>query len=149
MNADNLFLFCNNLALIGWVLLLLVPDWKYTRLVVQGGIVSVLLSVIYLYLIVSYFGGLEGGFDSLKSVMLLFQNEYAVLAGWVHYLAFDLWIGSWEAGDALKRGINRWIMIPCLVLTFMFGPIGLLLYMIIRSVKTKKLVLHDNFRATS
>lgn len=147
MSPDSLFTISNSVAMIGWLLLILVPDWKYTKGVVQGGLISILLGFLYLYLIVFYFGNADGGFDSLENVMLLFGNKHAVLAGWVHYLAFDLWVGSWEAGDAVKRGISRWLVLPCLLLTFMFGPVGLLLYLFIRSIHTKKIFTHDNFRS--
>ena len=83
-------------------------------------------------------------FGSLSGVMSLFQDPKSVMAGWVHYLAFDLWIGSWEIGDARKHGINRWFVLPCLLFTFMLGPVGLLLYLILRSALTKK-ITHENF----
>ena len=74
----------------------------------------------------------EGGFGSLQDVMLLFKNESAVLAGWVHYLAFDLLIGRWIATDASSHKISKWFVAPCLVCTFMFGPVGFLLYFILK-----------------
>jgi hypothetical protein len=72
---------------------------------------------------------------------MLFQNKWLLLAGWIHYLAFDLFIGSWQVRDAAKQGISHWLVIPCLALTFMFGPIGLLLYFLLRGVKVSSLVL--------
>ena len=142
----TLFGYAGNVAMIGWLLLIIVPYWKYTRPIVQYGLVSILLSFLYAYLLfvapgepmdISSFGSLEG-------VMNLFTDEKSVLAGWVHYLAFDLWVGSWEIGDAKKRGINRWLVTPCLFFTFMLGPVGLLLYLMLRAFMTKK-VLHENF----
>ena len=146
MSAESLFGYATNFVLIGWLLLLIVPTWKYTRAIVQTGIIPILLSALYLYLILRYWGSAEGGFDSLAEVMKLFDNPYAALAGWVHFLAFDLWIGTWEAGDAAKNGIHRLIMVPCLLLTFMFGPIGLLLYIVIRTIKTRNFFGYENFR---
>jgi hypothetical protein len=75
-----------------------------------------------------YFFRSEGGFSSLPDVARLFMNPWLLLAGWIHYLAFDLLVGSWEARDARKHGINHLLVIPCLILTFMFGPAGWLLY---------------------
>ena len=83
-------------------------------------------------------------FGSLDGVVGLFSDPKNVLIGWIHYLAFDLWVGSWEVGDAIKRGINRWFLLPCLLFTFMLGPVGLLLYLILRAVMTKN-VAHENF----
>ena len=96
------------------------------------------MSTAYLVLIVLFFGKAEGGFDSLANVMKLFTNEWAVLAGWIHYLAFDLFVGSWEVKDAQANGISHWFVIPCLILTFLLGPIGFLLYSILRFFLAKK-----------
>jgi hypothetical protein len=56
-----------------------------------------------------------------------------LLAGWTHYLAFDLIVGSWEVRDARERGISHWLVVPCLALTFMFGPVGFLAYQALRA----------------
>ena len=61
----------------------------------------------------------------------LFENPWLLLAGWAHYLAFDLFIGGWEVRDAQRRGIPHLLVVPALVLTFLFGPAGLLLYLLI------------------
>ena len=76
-------------------------------------------------------------FNSLAGVMSLFTDKLGVVAGWAHYLAFDLFVGLWITSDAVKRGINRWLLLPCQILTFMFGPMGFLVYYIIRYVKEK------------
>jgi hypothetical protein len=55
-----------------------------------------------------------------------------MVAGWTHYLAFDLLVGNWEMRDATARGIPYALVLPCLVLTFLFGPAGWLLYVIVR-----------------
>jgi uncharacterized membrane protein (GlpM family) len=132
MNAEILFSVVNLAAMAGWILLIFVPRWKWTQKIVIAGGIPLLLSVAYLVLIVLFFGQADGGFDSLESVMKLFTNKWAVLAGWIHYLAFDLFVGSWEVTDAQEKGVSHWLVIPCLILTFMLGPIGFLLYSIIR-----------------
>ena len=128
MTAQTLFSICNSLALGGWLLLVVRPGWKWTRRVVGSGLVSLLLAGVYLVLIATTFGRAEGGFGSLAEVSLLFRNEWVLLAGWVHYLAFDLFIGSWEVSDARRLKVSHLLVIPCLILTFMLGPIGLLAY---------------------
>ncbi|HEV8159098.1 MAG TPA: ABA4-like family protein [Pyrinomonadaceae bacterium] len=138
MNAETIFSIANLVALVGWLLLIFAPRWKWTQKIVVSGAVSLLLSVAYLVLIVLFFGKAEGGFGSLADVMKLFSNPYAALAGWIHYLAFDLFVGSWEVKDAGKRGISHWFVLPCLVLTFLLGPIGFLLYGILRLVVPNK-----------
>lgn len=94
-------------------------------------------------MIVLFFGKAEGGFDSLANVMKLFTNEWSVLAGWIHYLAFDLFVGAWEVKDSQEKGISHWFVIPCLVLTFLFGPIGFLLYSVLRFFLGQKEVKND------
>jgi hypothetical protein len=69
----------------------------------------------------------------LADVRALFSNDFLLLAGWIHYLAFDLFIGSWEVRDARRLGIHHLTVVPCLVLTFMLGPVGLLLYLALRA----------------
>jgi hypothetical protein len=138
MKAEQIFSIANLVAIAGWLLIAILPRWKYTRMVVLSGAIPLLLSVAYLALVILFFGQPEGGFDSLANVMKLFTNEWAVLAGWIHYLAFDLFVGSWEVRDSQERGINHLLVIPCLFLTFMLGPIGLLLYSVLRLLLSKK-----------
>lgn len=144
MGPETIFQYANLFGLFGWVLLLLAPFTKVTTKIVQWGVVPLLLGVLYAYLVIRFFGDAEGDFSSLNGVASLFKNDYALLAGWIHYLAFDLWIGCWEIGDAKKHGINRWLVVPCLFFTLMYGPVGLLLYIALRAIITKKLV-HENF----
>jgi hypothetical protein len=134
MNADQLFHLASSTAFAGW-LLLIVTGWsaRASRLVswfITGLLVPALLSCLYAVLVFTHWGGHRGGFNSLEGVMLLFTDPWMVLAGWVHYLAFDLFIGSWEVRDARRNQIPFWIVVPCLVLTFLFGPIGWLLYLL-------------------
>jgi hypothetical protein len=85
--------------------------------------------------------GADGGFGSLADVATLFSKQELLLAGWVHYLCFDLFIGAWEVRDSQRHGTPHLLVIPCLLMTFMLGPIGLLFYFAIRSVKTGTLSL--------
>jgi hypothetical protein len=141
MSPEQLFSICNFLVLPGWLLLIFAPRWRWTSRIVQTCILPLLLALVYLYLIVAYFGKSEGGFGSLAQVSQLFRNPHALLAGWIHYLAFDLFVGSWEARDARRLGIHHLLLIPCLVLTFFFGPLGLLLYFILRWTTKRKLFM--------
>lgn len=77
-------------------------------------------------------------FGSLSSVMKLFTEENAVLAGWIHYLAFDLLVGMWILDQNKNLRIHQLLIAPCLFGTFMFGPIGFLLFTIIRAIKLKQ-----------
>lgn len=143
MKAETLFQICNSVAPIGWLLMILAPRWKWTQKLVLSGVLPLMLGLVYLSLIVIFFGKSEGNFSSLGGVATLFANPFALTAGWIHYLAFDMFIGAWEVRDSQKHGISHFMVIPCLFFTFMFGPIGLLLYFIIRFIKTKKF-LHES-----
>ena len=142
MKPETIFNICQNAAPVGWLLMTFAPRWKWTRIIVLSGLYPLLLGLVYLSLIVFFFGESEGDFGSLQGVAKLFENPYALTAGWIHYLAFDMFVGAWEVNDSQKHGISHFLVIPCLFFTLMFGPIGLILYFIIRWVKTKKL-LHD------
>lgn len=143
MKAGQIFSIANSIALVSWLILAVAPRLTVTRKIILSGAIPLLLSAAYLVLIVLFFGQAEGGFGSLPDVMKLFTNEWAVLAGWIHYLAFDLLIGIWEVKDSQEKGISHWFVIPCLVLTFLFGPIGFLLYCILRFFLGKKEVVND------
>ncbi len=137
MNPEQIFQTANLLALSGWIFLAVLPNWKHTGKIVSGGIVT-LLAVIYLFLITTNLQAFSnGGFGSLAQVSSLFQNQNLLLAGWIHYLAFDLFTGLWMTRDSKTLGLSRWLILPCLFLTFMFGPVGWLAYGILRTVKTK------------
>jgi hypothetical protein len=144
MTPDLLFKICNSIAPLGWLLMIIAPKWRWTKTIVVSGIFPLLLGIVYVVLIVLFFGKDEGDFNSLQGVMKLFTSPWGVTAGWIHYLAFDMFIGSWELSNSQKHGISHWAMIPCLLLTFFFGPIGLIIYYLVRASKTKKL-LHENF----
>ena len=134
MQAETIFSIANTLALASWLLLAILPRFRVTRAVVLTGTVPLLLSAAYLVIIVMFFGTSEGSFSSLAGVMQLFTNPWTVLAGWLHYLAFDLFVGAWEVRDAEKHGVPHLLVIPCLFFTLMLGPIGYLMYVAIRGV---------------
>ena len=124
--------------MIGWLVLAIASPFMREVDKYLIGIVIVLLAIAYTWLILSYFkpGDIKN-FGSLDGVMKLFQSKALVTAGWVHYLAFDLMTGIWIKRNSVKYGIPHWLIIPCLFFTFMLGPVGLLLYLLIRLIKTR------------
>ena len=132
MSLDLIFTVANGFALLGWLLLAFAPRWRFTHAVVVSGAMSLVLAGLYSVLLWMFHGTGEGGFGSLLEVVKLFRQPAMVLAGWVHYLAFDLFIGGWELRDAQRRGVPHLLLLPCLGLTLMFGPVGLLLYFGVR-----------------
>jgi len=138
MSSDSLFQITSMMALVGWLLLLLVSPFVTGIDKIIIGIIITLLALVYAWLIFSAFHpGDMKKFGTLDGVIELFQNKTLVTAGWIHYLAFDLLTGTWIKQNSMKYGFNHWIIVPCLLLTFMLGPVGLLLYLLLRFFKTK------------
>lgn len=118
--------------MLGWVILIFLPRrWKWVNLI-PAVIIPLVLSLVYSVLIARYFFSAEGGFDTLANVQQLFTFPAAALAGWVHFLAFDLYVGGIVARQADELGLSRLIQAPILLLTFMFGPFGFLLFMLVK-----------------
>ena len=145
MSADFILSLCNNIVVPGWLLLVFLPRWKWTLGVICTGIIPFILGLVYVGLFLSQTGNMPtgGGFDSLSGIATLFSNPYVLAAGWIHYLAFDLFVGAWEVHDSQKFGISHWLVLPCLFLTLMLGPTGLAMYLIIRAVVTRKPEIYD------
>jgi hypothetical protein len=137
MTAEQLFSILNLMTIAAWLPLVFLPRVRWAATVVPV-VMPVLLAVIYVALVAATLARSEGGFSSLAGVRALFDNPWALLAGWTHYLAFDLFVGGWEARDAQQRGIPHLLVVPALVLTFLFGPAGLLFYLAIRSFAPAK-----------
>ena len=139
MSVDEIFKLCNTIALVSWLILIIAtPFWKHTDKFLVGVVIT-LFCIIYAWLIFSNFnGGDFEKFSTLDGVVSLFSNKTVVTAGWVHYLAFDLMTGIWITNNAKQHRINHWIIVPSLVFTFMLGPVGLFIYLLIRFAKTKK-----------
>jgi hypothetical protein len=130
--VEQIFSACSALATLGWLLLILAPRWRATQ-AISGAAIPLAIAVVYLVLIVRHLPGAAGGFGSLAEVAALFATPGLLLAGWVHYLAFDLFIGGWEVRDAQRQRVPHLLVVPCLLLTFLLGPIGLLAYLLVRA----------------
>lgn len=132
MDLEFVFSLAGLLAMAGWLVLLtspLIPQWSDR---ISGYIIPLLLSAGYVILILFFPSEGGGGFGSLAEVIGLFSNPYAMMAGWVHYLAFDLLIGAWMCRAARRDGVSFWFVAPCLPLTFLFGPAGFMAFSIVR-----------------
>jgi hypothetical protein len=128
MTAPQLFSIANPVALAGWIILacsvIFKNRWGLRHLSARWWPLG--FAFVYSLLILFFFAKAPGGFDSLANVQLLFTWEWTALAGWIHYLAFDLFMGAWIAQQTEMRGLPRLILLPLLPLTFLFGPMGLL-----------------------
>ena len=137
MSPADLFGLTSSLAAVSWLALILLPRWPLLTGLIRFGVIG-LLSLVYAVLVSVWFFRVEGGgFNSIEEVRALFTNDWVLVAGWVHYLAFDLFVGVWVAGWADRQGLSRILQAPLLVAVFMFGPLGLLLaYLVLGSRST-------------
>ena len=141
MSPSTVFQIASNLVLVQWLLMIVAPRWFVTQWLIKSCVIPVVIAVIYATYLFSGGPINFSDFGSLEGVKKLFAtaSDSVMLAGWVHYLAFDLMVGSWVLGNSHEHGISHWLIIPCLFFCFMLGPVGLLLYWIIRTIKTKQL----------
>jgi hypothetical protein len=133
MPPEQIFAVTSPLAMLGWMALVLAPLAPRITDMIAALTIPVLLSITYTGLILVHWSDAPGGFDSLASVMALFTEPAVALAGWVHYLAFDLFVGAWITRTARAEGICHLLILPCLVLTFLFGPAGFLAFTALRT----------------
>lgn len=135
---ETLFGLINTAVLPAWLALLLAPGWRWTQTLAVTVTVA-LLSCVYVGVIAYTIGtgtGAEGvDFTSLDGVAAIFSHPLGVIAGWTHYLAFDLFVGAWVVRDARSRSIAHLWIVPAIILCFLAGPAGYLLYRLTRSIQ--------------
>lgn len=138
MHTSLVFQIVNTLVLPAWLVLIFFPKkaWRNTAIYAF----AILMALVYAFYVFSGVGDLDmESFSTLEGVKAMFTTDVAVLTGWVHYLVFDLLVGNWIVNNAQKHNINHYLIIPCLLFCFMLGPVGFLLYSVIKLVKIKSL----------
>lgn len=138
---ELIFAVANPLAVLGWLGLVFFPGRKLVVDGVSGVAIPALLSLAYAGLVGAFFAGAEGGFSSIEAVRALFQSDALLVAGWLHYLAFDLFVGAWQVRTARAEQIPHLLVVPCLALTFLFGPVGFLAFLILRAAHARRATL--------
>jgi Domain of unknown function (DUF4281) len=134
MSLETIFSLASLAAVIGWLALLAAPLAR-PRLIIVARLMAIILCAAYFTQLFTITQPVQGGsFSTLAGVTALFSLPGNVMLGWTHFLAFDLFVGSWEIENAGKLGLPHWAMIVPLFLTFMLGPIGLLTYVAIRTI---------------
>jgi hypothetical protein len=137
MTASALFSFANSYAFLGWFLLFSAPNWKHTQTIVKYGIL-VVLGLIYAVLVLKGIKNFNiSDFSTLSNVKQLFSQDEALLAGWIHYLCFDLFIGAYIVRKSIEINIPRIIYSLILPFTFMFGPFGFVIFTLVSLSKSK------------
>ena len=138
MGVDEMFRIVNTMVLPGWLILVFFPGKDWRSPVIYA--VVLLMALIYGYYVVTGLSSFDpSAFSTLQGVKQLFTQDQAILAGWIHYLAFDLLIGNWIVNQSVRHAIKHYLVIPCLFFCFMFGPLGYLLFMLIKIIKAKRL----------
>ena len=132
MTPDQVFSLCGALVLPCWLLLIFVPRWTWTQRLATF-VAPLMIAGVYVWMLATAPKVAGAGFNSIAQVRTLFSVDKALVAGWIHYLAFDLFIGSWQVRDARRLKISHFFVVPCLVLTFLFGPLGLGAYLLLRA----------------
>ena len=142
MSAEMLFLAVHAVALAGWVSLFALPLIGRRRAILCARWAAVPLALLYLLFLLTHLKAIptDAGY-TLAAVGRAFDKPVLLLAGWIHYLVLDLWVGSWEAEHGEKAGVPHVVLLPCLVATMMIGPLGLLLYLGAAALKRKR--AHD------
>lgn len=134
MPSEALFTAANALALGGWLSLLVAPRRRWAHWHLAGLAIPATLAALYLVLLATHAPGAAGGFASLAGVRALFASDGLLLAGWLHYLAFDLFLGAWMCRRATAEALPPWRLYPALPLTFLAGPAGLLAFLALRAL---------------
>ncbi|WP_100260790.1 ABA4-like family protein [Qipengyuania seohaensis] len=138
---DTAFGIANALALLMWVALVFLPRSPalLSAILYLGvGLLSAAYAVFLIAVVTGVFPGVEGGnFSSIEGVRQIFASDAGVTIGWIHYLAFDLFVGLWIARDADAKNFSRFIQAPILFATLMAGPLGLVLWLAIRERRAR------------
>lgn len=133
---ESIFDTSSLLVMPFWALMILAPHWRWTKRIIGSPWIIAPAAALYLMLVLPDIGGILAGVSNpqLSGVSELLGQPIGATVAWVHFLAFDLFVGRWSYLDSRERGISAWLMAPILFFTLMLGPIGLLAYLILRAV---------------
>jgi hypothetical protein len=136
-----LFQASNLLVMPFWVLMIIAPRWGFTRRIVTSPAIIVPIALLYSVLVVPNLLSIlpQLANPTLPIIQTLLSSDAGATTAWIHFLAFDLWVGRWVYVDAQEREIPVWLVSICLACVFMAGPFGLLVYLGIRWFMQRKL----------
>ena len=149
LTHENIYLWANFAILPFWLMLIIIPNSKFTQFFVNSIILPLILSATYIYIIYQAVLTNEPIFDvfklylSLDNLYILFATESFLLVFWLHFLALNLFLGSWISRDGIKYNMPRGLVFLPLILVYLTGPLGLVLYWIIRVFYAKRISFHD------
>ena len=139
MDWPTIFSIANLSAMLAWVALIFGPRREIMFTILREGAVGLLclfyaVLLIYLMAVAPQQGSDESDFTTIEGVRAIFATDIGLTLGWVHYLAFDLFVGLWVARNADEIALSRIVQAPILLATFLFGPFGLLIHLIVRRI---------------
>ena len=149
LTHENIYLWANFTILPFWLMLIIIPNSKFAQFFVNSIIVPLILSAAYIYTVYQAILMNEPIFDvfrlylSLDNLYILFATESFLLVFWLHFLALNLFLGSWISRDGIKYNMPRSLVFLPLILVYLTGPLGLVLYWIIRVFYAKRISFHD------
>ena len=149
LTLNNMYLWTNFGLLPFWLMLIIIPNSKITQIFINSVILPLILSTAYVYVIYQSVLLDESIFDifklylSLDNLYTVFATESFLLVFWLHFLTLNLFLGSWVSRDGVKHNISRSLVFFPLILIYFTGPLGLVLYWLIRIFYAKKLGFHD------
>lgn len=131
---DQIFQLSNLLVMPFWALMIVLPFWRWTQRIIRSPWIAAPAALLYAALVLPQIGGLlaELANPQLAQIAALLGTPAGATIGWVHFLAFDLFVGRWIYLDSRERQLSAWLVSPILFFVLMFGPLGLLLYLLVR-----------------
>ena len=149
LTFETIYLWTNFGILPFWLMLIFIPNSKITQIFVNSIILPLILATAYVYTIYQTILLDEPIFDvfklylSLDNLYTIFATESFLLVFWLHFLALNLFLGSWVSRDGVKYSMPRNLIFIPLILIYFSGPVGLVLYWLMRVFYAKKLRFHD------
>lgn len=131
---EALFTLSNLVVLPFWLLMILLPHWSVTRRIITSPLIALPTAVLYAALVLPQMFSLVGALaaPTLADIAQLLSTPQAALIAWAHFVTFDLLAGRWEYLESRERKYSAWLMAPVLFFTLMLGPLGFVLYLMLR-----------------
>ena len=149
LTFENIYLWASFGVLPFWLMLILIPNSRFTQIFVNSIVLPLILAIAYVYVVYQIILQDEPMLDifrlylSLEDLYTVFATEAFLLVFWLHFLFLNLFLGSWVSRDGVKYNLSRGLVLIPLILIYFTGPLGLVLYWFIRIFYAKKLGFHD------
>ena len=149
LTIETIYFYSNFVVLPFWIMLIFIPTFRITKILVYSIILPLILGSLYAYII--YQGFLLNNsflevfeiYLGIESLYTVFSNDIFLTFFWIHFLSLNLFLGTWTANDGVKYDIPKKLVFFPLFIIYFTGPVGLVLYWLIRIFYAKKIGLHD------